>query len=163
MNRHRWGAVPPPDDLGAVVHGPVLLARGTRIAAGLRCVYAYPTGLSLPFVVRARGLSADVVARWSSETLAEDPVFPADHEPWSGVRFAVEVGDLSGPADPVGLRGHGGLEDFDAEGLLWVGELPVDGLVRLTVSWAEAGLPVSTTDLRLGDLSGLPDRVVPLP
>lgn len=162
MTRHRWGAVPPPDDLGAVVHGPALLGRGERIAAGLRCVYAYPTGLSLPFVVRARGLAADVVARWSSETLAEDPVFPADHEPWSGVRFAVQVGDLTGPADPVGLRGQGGLEDFDADGLLWVGELPADGLVRITVSWAEAGLPVSTTDLRLGDLSDLPGRVVTL-
>lgn len=163
MIRHRWGALPPPEDLGAVVHGPVLLGRGERIAAGLRCVYAYPSGLNLPFVVRARGLGEEVVDRWASEPLAQDPVFPADHEPWSGIRFAVQVDDLTGPADPVGLAGQGGLEDFDAEGSLWVGTLPLDGRVRITVSWAEAGLPETSTELVLGDLSGLADRIVPLP
>ena len=39
--------------LGAIVHGPAVLARAPGIAVGLRCVFAYPDSLSIWLVARA--------------------------------------------------------------------------------------------------------------
>lgn len=74
MTRLRWPAqLPPDDELGAVVHGPVVLARSPGIAAGLRCVFAHPTGLHLPLVLRAEGVQAEAAGRragWRPGTTA---------------------------------------------------------------------------------------------
>ena len=66
MRAHRWGAVVEPTDLGAVVHGPVVLGRAPGIVAGLRCVFGHTDGLWLPFVLRAEGVQAEAAFRQSS-------------------------------------------------------------------------------------------------
>ena len=96
MTRHRWAAAVPPDELGVVVHGPVLLARSPGIAAGLRCVYAHPGGLRLPLVLRAAGVQAEAAGRTTSPRFRDDA---GDREPWSGPTLDVEVDGIRGVAD----------------------------------------------------------------
>ncbi|MCI2238033.1 hypothetical protein MO973_38250 [Paenibacillus sp. TRM 82003] len=71
MTMHRWPPALPPDELGAVVHGPVVLARATGIVAGLRCVFAHTGGLLLPVVLRAGGVQAEAAARQTFSRLHE--------------------------------------------------------------------------------------------
>jgi hypothetical protein len=106
VTRHRWPAALPPDELGVVFHGPVLLARSPGIAAGLRCVYAHPGGLRLPLVLRAADVQADAAARTTSPRFRDDA---GDREPWSGIA-----------------------DDFSLEGTYWIDRLPRDGRLRLT-------------------------------
>ncbi|MGY1845380.1 hypothetical protein [Modestobacter sp. SYSU DS0875] len=152
----RWPATPAPDALGAVVHGPVLLARSPGIAAGLRCVFAHPGGLHLPMVVHAVGVQAEAAGRRT---------FPrpgAERQPWSGLLVRLTVDDVTGPADPVGPTSSGSIDSFRSEGSYWAGALPRDGRLTLTVGWPAAGLAETTTVLHLGPLDDVADRVVSL-
>jgi hypothetical protein len=160
VTRHRWPAALPPDELGAVVHGPVLLGRSPGIAAGLRCVFAHPGGLLLPFVLRASGVQAEAAGR-RTFSRAGDERRAAD--PWSGVTLHVEVDGVAGSADPANQESSGSAESFTLESTYWIDRLPRDRRLRLTVAWPQAGLAESTTDLQLDDLGGLGDRVLPLP
>jgi hypothetical protein len=164
MTRHRWGARLPPDELRAVVHGPVVLSRSPGIAAGLRCVFAHPGGLQLPLVLRARGVQAEAAARSSSLHRHGDPLAPGRaREPWSGLLLTVEVNGRSGIADPAHSTASGNDDAFDLEASYWIGELPEDGQVRIDAAWPQAGLGEHSTVLTLGDLSGVGGRTVVLP
>lgn len=59
--------LPPPGELGVVVHGPAILSRSPGIVLGLRCVFAQPGGLLLPTVVRAAGVQAEAAQRRFSQ------------------------------------------------------------------------------------------------
>jgi hypothetical protein len=159
VTRHRWAAAGPPDELGVVVHGPVLLARSPGIAAGLRCVYAHPGGLRLPLVLRAAGVQAEAAGRTTLPRFRDDA---GDREPWSGPTLDVEVDGIRGVADAANQESSGNADDFSLEGTFWIDRLPRDGRLRLTVAWPEAGLAENTTVLALDDLDGLGDRVVAL-
>ena len=56
-----------------------------------------------------------------------------------------------------------GRDAFDSEAVHWIGRLPTDGRLRITVAWPPAGLAEATTVLQLDDLRDLADRVVRLP
>jgi hypothetical protein len=129
VTRHRWPAALPPDELGVVVHGPVLLARSPGIAAGLRCVYAHPGGLRLPLVLRAADVQADAAARTTSPRFRDDA---GDREPWSGLTLDVEVDGIRGVADAANQESSGNADDFSLEGTYWIDRLPRDGRLRLT-------------------------------
>ena len=170
MSAPRWPLERPPDDeLGAVVHGPVLLARSPGIAAGLRCVFAHPNGLQLPLVLRAEGVQAEAARR--------DKFVPGRGErsggawrgaPWAGpVLVAGADGEertvVAGASTSGGGRMFGGEDDsYRFDGLYWIGDLPTDNMLRLTVAWPEAGLAETTTVLELADLDDLADRIVHL-
>ncbi|MGY1747726.1 hypothetical protein [Modestobacter sp. SYSU DS0511] len=153
---HRWPATPAPDALGAVVHGPVLLARSPGIAAGLRCVFAHPGGLHLPIVVRATGVQAEAAGRRTFPRRKGEP------QSWSGLLVTLTVDGVTGPADPVGPTSSGSIDSFRSEGSYWAGALPRDGRLTLTVGWPAAGLAETTTVLHLGPLDDVADRVVSL-
>ncbi len=159
MTLHRWPAALPPDELGVVVHGPVRLARSPGIAAGLRCVFAHPDGLQLPFVLRATGVLAEAAGR---RTFHRPPDEGRTDEPWSGVTLHVEVDGIDGIADAANQESSGSADVFTLESTYWIDRLPGNGLLRLTVAWPQAGLAGTTTELQLDDLRGLGDRVVPL-
>lgn len=163
MTRHRWPAVPVPDDLGVIVHGPVLLARAPGIAVGLRCVFAHPDGLHLPLVLHATGVHAEAAARQSFRRNSDPPADSRGAEgAWSGMVVTAEVDGTSGVADPAGEGATGGGDAFRLRASYWVGALPVDHRLRLTVAWPQAGLPATSSELRLEPLENLAERVVRL-
>ncbi|WP_432571277.1 hypothetical protein [Kineococcus sp. SYSU DK005] len=162
MTPHRWPPAAPPDELGAVVHGPVVLARATGIVAGLRCVFAHTGGLLLPFVLRARGVQAEAACRQTFGHLREPGPDGGGAVSWSLPQVHVEVDGLAGFADSSGGPSSGGDDDFEMQARYWIDRLPRDGRLGIGVAWPRAGLPESRTVLELGDLGDLHERVLPL-
>lgn len=162
-SRHRWPAGVVPDELGVVVHGPAVLARSPGIAVGLRCVFAHPTGLHLPLLVRARDVQAEAASRWSFPRGPRDDRPATGGEPWSGLQVGLELNGRTGTVDAGRTTSSGGADSFRSEVTCWIGELPEDGRLRLTVGWPQAGLAETTTVLELDGLQDLGERVLPLP
>jgi len=160
MARLRWPADLPPDELGAVVHGPVLLGRSPGIAVGLRCVFAHPTVLHLPLVLRAEGVQAEAALRQSGHRRGIEEMPP--HDPWSGLLLSVEVDGETRRADPAAATSSGSDDRFDLEATYWIGGLPRDRRLGLTVGWPQAGLAEHTTVLELPGLDDLAGRVLSL-
>lgn len=148
VRAHRWPPAVEPEDLGAVVHGPVVLARAPGIVAALRCVFAHSAGLSLPFVLRAEGVQAEAAlrqSRWGG--IDED-----GPQGWSEPAVAVRVGGHEGFADASQASGSGGEDAYDLDANFWIDVLPDElsgNRLELTVSWPQAGLPETTTVLTL--------------
>jgi hypothetical protein len=153
---HRPAVPPPPDELGVVVHGPVLLARSPGIAAGLRCVFAHPTGLRLLLVLHAEGVQAEAASRRTED------LQPPEHDPWSGITVRAQLDGVEGPAHRAGGRSTGSADDFDLQADFWIGALPGDGRLGLTVGWPGAGLAEAGSVLELAGLGDLASRVVRL-
>jgi hypothetical protein len=154
---HRPAARPPETELGAVVHGPAVLARSPGIAAGLRCVFAHPTCLHLPLRLLAEGVQAEAAVRRSEGGGRPTDEIP-EATPRSSLQLTIEVDGESRTADPAGATWSGGSEHFSLEAGFWVGALPRDGRLTLTAGWPEAGLAPATTVLEL-DLDDLAGRV----
>ncbi|ABG94974.1 conserved hypothetical protein [Rhodococcus jostii RHA1] len=58
------GMLPPETpDLGAIAHGPAILARSQGLQVGLRTIIAYKGGLEIAVMVVATGAHADVAER----------------------------------------------------------------------------------------------------
>ncbi|PWJ52510.1 hypothetical protein SAMN06264364_1192 [Quadrisphaera granulorum] len=143
-----------------MAHGPVVLASDGDVAAGLRCVWAYPEGLLLPVVIRARGVHAEAAVR---QTFGRDRAgVHASELQGSALRVEVRVNDHNGVAEASGGSSSGGEEVFTAEPHYWIGELPRDGQIDLRVSWPEVGLADTAMTLHLEDLTDLRERVVRL-
>ena len=157
MSRLRWPPHVLPEELGAVVHGPAVLARSPGIVAGLRCVFAHPGGLHLPVAVRAEGVQAEAAGRRTFPRATD-----TGSEPWSGLQLSVEVDGEVRSVDPAGQESSGSDEHFGAEVTYWIGALPRDGRLGITVGWPQAGLAESTTEVDLGDLADVGRRVLPL-
>ena len=162
MTLHRWSPATPPDELGAVVHGPVILARATGIVAGLRCVFAHTTGLLLPFVLRAEAVQAEAASRQAFGHIHEPITDPDDTRSWSLPQVHVAVNDQAGFADSSGGPTSGGDDDFEMQARFWIDEIPRDGRLGITVAWPQAGLPQTRTVLHLEGLNDLHERVLPL-
>ena len=166
MPQLRWPpASIPRDELGVVVHGPVVLSRSPGITAALRFVLAHPSGLHLPLLVRAEGVQAEAAGRdlrrHRSTERADGPAVGSD--PWTGVLLSVVADGEERTADPGRARSSAREDSFESEASYWVGQLPADGLLRITVAWPQAGLAEATTELQLDDLHDLAARVVRLP
>ncbi|GAB4079428.1 hypothetical protein GCU67_03425 [Modestobacter muralis] len=165
MPRLRWPSAPTPrDELGVVVHGPVVLARSPGITAALRHVLAHPDGLHLPLVVRADGVQAEAAGRELDRHRVTAPARGAvGTDPWTGLLLTVGADGEERTADPGRSHSSARPDSFESETSYWIGRLPADGRLRLTVSWPQAGLAEATTVLQLDDLHELPARVVRLP
>jgi len=158
-----WDPAELPERLGVVVHGPALLAQAPDIAAGLRCVWARPEGLLLPVLVQARGVHADAASRQTFG--GSDPTSPdggADDVIGSAVRVVARVRDREVELDSAHGTASAGDDDFTAEAAYWLAGVPDDDLLHLVVSWPEAGLPETTTTLRLEGLHDLDARALRL-
>jgi len=152
MEDRAWPYGRPPDALGAVVHGPALLARQVGITVGLRCVFAHPDGLHIPLVLAARGEPADRAGSVRFGRVESSPI----------LQLTATMNGRSGPVDSTQTEGRGGTGTFDQRSTYWINALPEDGRLRLSVAWPEIGLAETITDLLLGDLDDLEDRVIPL-
>jgi len=149
MKRERWTAAPPEADLGAVAHGPLVLARSNGVAVGLRCVFAHPTGLHLPLVVLANAIHAEAAARQTGQSPAPPGYQPSDPPDWSQLEVVGELNGRVGEMLPFSATRSSGLDRYTEQAEYWIGELPRDGILRLTVAWPRIGLDSTTTTLQV--------------
>ncbi|PPK98589.1 hypothetical protein CLV92_101288 [Kineococcus xinjiangensis] len=160
MEEHSWHGRPP-HDLGVIVHGPLILSRAPDIAAGLRAVVAYPSGLHLMLAYRAVGERANDARSWSYGRVRRYPG-PTKDNPYSFPHLHVTVNDHAGPAHTRGAMHNSGDDAFSVDASYWIDELPRDGRVGIALEWPHAGLPLTETVLTLQDLDDLEDRVLRL-
>jgi len=171
-----WAPRRSPHELGVIAHGPVVLARAEGIAAALRCVFAHPDGLHLPLVLRADTERASDLGRWSFGHLRRYSSFASRQGAESAYSAPQLLVDINGRRGPVGTDGPIHASDVQGAGTgpvraliygkdasYWIGELPADGVLRLSFAWLQAGLALTITTVRLHGLEDLAERVVPLP
>jgi hypothetical protein len=156
VDRHGWAGRCPPDTLGAVAHGPAILARTGTVTAGLRCAFAYPQGIELLIVLAAVDVHADAA---SMHTFPRPDA--VGHEPWSGLQVTVEFDGRIGGADPFQSESSGGGDRFAQECRYFLDPLPADPRLLIAVAWPQIGLTEHRTELRL-DLHDIPGRSLPL-
>lgn len=161
MARHRWPAAAPPDELGAVAHGPVVLGRDAGVVVGLRCVFAHPSGLHLPLVTIAVGVHAEAAMR-QTETLRPRPGRVSDPPGWSWLELHGEVNGRTGELLPFETTSSASVDRYVQESAYWLGELPADGVLRLTVAWPRVGLREVETAVALDRLPEAAARAIPL-
>jgi hypothetical protein len=149
MSVPRWHGHDPPDELGAVVHGPLILAGSVAggVLGGLRCVFAHPAGLHLPVVVAASGIYAEAAERRREHHLAEaqDRENAGEEagvrtDPLRQLSLIVELNGHAGRADPYQAQSSGGPDRYDQTADYWIPELPADGTIGISTSWPEIGL-----------------------
>jgi hypothetical protein len=158
--------------LGVVVHGPAILAGSAAlgVVAGVRCVFAHPSGVHLPVVAAASGIyaeAADRVHRGSLKALEQAEKSQPGRgdvrsDPLRTMVLTVQVNGRRGPAHPYQEQSSGGNDHFDLQADYWIPELPGDELIEVTTSWPEIGLEEHTTVLSCGHLDDLAGRVYPL-
>ena len=178
MDALRWG-VAPTHELGAVVHGPVVLGRvGDQtavdgVAVGLRCVVAHPSGLRLTLVVVAGGVYGDAAWRQREGYGARlarlgDPA-PAfggrspdgddldgraeDDAGWSELSLVAELDGRAVTVSSQGESSSAGPERYEQETVYWIEPLPASETIRLTVAWPKIGLAPAATTLHLPGLA----------
>jgi hypothetical protein len=166
MSVDRWSFEDQSGVLGVLVHGPAVVARSTGIVAAVRCIFASPGGLEIDLVLRAIGVQAEAAGRQSFG--GHVPHMPPAGETigtWRGGSepvLLVEVNGRRATAYPSEQGSSGGEDHFDSEMSVAIPELPSDGLIKLSVSWPEAGLAEGSVTLTLGSLDDLENRVVRL-
>jgi hypothetical protein len=171
MSVPRWQGHHPPDELGAVVHGPRILAGSAAggVLAGLRCIFAHPAGLHLPVVVAASGIYAEAAERrrahhlgeaHARENAGEEPAVRTD--PLRQLSLIVELNGRAGQAEPYQSQGSWGEDRYDQQADYWIPKLPADGKIGITASWPEIGLPEDSILLACKGLDDLAARVYPL-
>jgi hypothetical protein len=154
VSAHRWNGAPPLGELGAVVHGPFVLGRGTGVAVAARCVFAHPGGLHLPIVMIASGVHAEAAQRQSGHEHRLPGHEPSPSPGWSYLELRAEVNGRAGELLAFAATSASGEDRYVQEGDYWIEELPADGTLRLTAAWPQVGLPPSATTLTL---AGLPE------
>ena len=166
MDRGLWATATPPDgELGVVAHGPALLGRDPGIVAGLRCVFAHPTGLRLLVVVRAVDVQAEAAHRQYGygELRADVPtVRPGPPATFSFLALRATVNGRSSDLEPYSESSSSSPDHYLQESDYWIGELPEDDLLGLAVSWPATGLAASWVDLVLPGVRELAATAIPL-
>lgn len=163
MIQRRWPPQSPPEaELGVIAHGPVILAHTDGVAVGLRCVFAHPTGLHLPVVVHGRRSRAEAASQQAHIDHSIQPESGIGMDPWFAPRLIVEVAGTAGPIDPGRSQGSSGGNDFHLEADYWIGALPLDGRLVLTISWARFGLVETVSTLTLDHCDRLAADVLQL-
>ncbi|WP_432572292.1 hypothetical protein [Kineococcus sp. SYSU DK005] len=134
--------------LGAIAHGPVLLARAPGIAIGLRCLLAHPDRLSAWLVASAEAASTpqDLRTRSAGEATAQEdlrehwpepPGNPVVHASVDRVPQRLFLGERND------ARGGDGVRRISCVARIF--GLPTDDRLGLRVSWGPALPPTSTT------------------
>lgn len=161
------GMLPPEtSDLGAIAHGPAVLARSPGLQVGLRTIIAYKGGLELAVMVIATGAHADVAERQYRAPAEIDPVTGRPNpQPVFGVAFRFSAADDSTeqpfPRRSTAARSKPGV--FRREFLYTTSELPRSTLVRYLVAWPQVGLSATTVELTLPDPDDLRRHIIPMP
>lgn len=146
----RWVPAVPPQDAGVLAHGPLVFGQAPGITVGLHHVQAHEHGVMLHVLLRANGVPAEAAKRQMIDK-PNEPLDPDGAKADLGSRpvLHVELNDLSDEVHPQRWRTGYGDDRFEVEARYWISELPGDGRLQVTTSWAQAGLPRTSTVLVL--------------
>ena len=155
-----------PNILGAVVHGPAMIAESVGIAIAVRCIFAKPDGLEIDLALRAIGVQAEAAVRQTFGTSPRGQSGDQATSMWHGGSEPVLLVEVDGRrvlADPQGSTSSGGDEVFASDLQVAVAELPLDGSITFTASWPEAGLAEGSVTLALETFDDLENKIIRLP
>lgn len=146
MARAPWSRPPTLTELGAIAHGPVVLAEAPGRFVGLRSAVLYSSGLHLSVVVVGVGIYAEAMQRGH------------------GGPFSFRVIDSSVTLLMLNSgRGEGNTQDRYYKESVYVLE-SVDGdELEIAAGWPGAGIEETVTRLCLPGVSELEMGVIPLP
>ena len=165
MDFREWPSTPPPtDELGVVVHGPVVVAATPTTVVGLRCVFAHPGGLLISLVGRVDTTKAPTrpLSRYETAVKALGDGDGPDMEGLAEPRLLVTMDDVSGPARPGGLELSTYETSIRMAAEYWIDHLPTDRRVTLLFSWPQADVEEVESVLTLASLDDLAHRTVSL-
>lgn len=158
----------PPDsaEMGALAHGPRILARAAGIVVGLRSIVAYSSGLDLAVVAVASGPQAVAM---KSQFTAPAEIDPATGRPHRG-ELRQEMMQLRALEDsrlqPVLYRNTEGFhqrpDSYRREFLYEISDLPHTTELPLITAWPALGLGPVTAHLEIPTAEALRAAVVPL-
>lgn len=157
----------PPDakELGAIAHGPRLLAQVDGVTVGLRSIVAYTSGLELAVVVVAKGIHAEALLRQYTAPAVTDPETdrrrPGETHGRPLRLRVLEDSELQ----PIRRRdgmGYANSEMQQREYLFELTPLPDTEDLPLIAEWPEIGLGPVTTHLKLPPPAVLAAAIIPL-
>lgn len=147
----------PPDatEMGAIAHGPRILARDPGLIVGLRSIVAYSSGLDLAIVAIANGVRADAMEQLFQAPAELDPVTGEPRRGrWAGEGRQLQVRALDDAMlQPVPRRHTQGFhqqpDSYRREYLYEISPLPDVTELPLLTAWPALGLAPVTTYLEL--------------
>lgn len=158
----------PPDtaEIGALAHGPRILARAPGILVGLRSIVAYSSGLDLAVVAVAAGPQADAMR---SQFTAPAEIDAETGQPYRG-ELRREMMQLRALEDsrlqPVLYRSTEGFHQkpnsYRREYLYEISDLPHTTELPLVAAWPEIGLDPVTTYLEIPTAEVLQAAIISL-
>ncbi|KXF54113.1 hypothetical protein AXA44_42000 [Rhodococcus sp. SC4] len=164
-----WFMIDPSNDkeIGAIAHGPVLLARVEGVTVGLRSIMAYSAGLEVAVTVVGSGIHAEAMRRQYTAPAVIDPE-TGKRRPGQvhgrPMRLRALEDSILQPVPRSDNRGWYDSQDlYQREYLYEVTGLPQTRNLPLVAEWPEVGLEPVTTHLVLPDPSELAGAIIPLP
>ncbi|MFD4368687.1 hypothetical protein [Rhodococcus sp. NPDC058521] len=158
----------PPDssELGAIVHGPVILARATNVVVALRSIVAFSTGLDLSIVAVAWGAESDAMKLEFTSPAEIDPANGRPHPTRvQGERLVLRTLDESVP-QPLPHRSTEAFNQipgsYRREYLFVIRPLPSVTELRLVTAWTNIGLHSTKSGLALPPLAKIREAIIPL-
>jgi len=164
-----WFMIDPSNEkeIGAIAHGPALLARIEGVTVGLRAIMAYAAGLEIAVTAVGSGIHA--------ETMKQQYRAPALIDPETGKRRPGQVHGRplrlraleDSVLQPVPRSDNRGWYDTDElyqrEYLYEITGLPPTRDLPLIAEWPEIGLEPVITHLVLPEPSDLVNAIIALP
>lgn len=161
------GMLPPEtSELGAVAHGPAILAQLPGVIIGLRTIMAYTSGLEIAVMVAASGAQASLVERQF--------VAPAEIDPSSGLpsrgpilgeNLRLSAADDSTeqptPRRNTAARSRSGF--YRREYLFVTSELPTSSQLRYLIAWPSVGIRPFTVEVAIPEPEDIRRRIITLP
>jgi hypothetical protein len=83
-------------------------------------------------------------------------------DPLCQLSLVVEINGYAGQAEPYQAQSSGGPDRYDQQAEYWIPKLPADGIIGITTSWPQIGLPEHSILLTCPGLDDLATRVYPL-
>lgn len=142
-------------EMGAIAHGPALLAECEGVTVGLRSIVAYSSGLEVAVTVVGRGIHAEAIRRQYTAPAVIDSE-TGKRRPGKTHGRPMRLRALEDPVlQPVLRSDSQGWYDspdlYQREYLFEISELPRTRDLPLIAQWPEVGLDPVTTHLLLPD------------
>lgn len=154
-------------EIGAVAHGPMVIARNEGITVALRSITAFSSGLEIAVTVVGRGIHAEAVQRQYTAPAVTDPQ-TGRSRPGPKRGRPMNLRALDDPVLQPVMRGdsqgwYNTANLYQREYLYEISGLPNTRHLPLIAKWPEVGLDPATIDLLLPEpAAALAASIIPL-